>query len=82
MRKRFAAFPARHLTDHARVAARSDVVQANKAFATTADAAHTLSFFAFRTGESFLKAGLLEQADAAFAQATRCANPFAAGVRC
>ena len=58
--------------------ARSDIAHANKALATGVDAAHTLAYFAFKTGEALYKTGQLEQASAAFVQATRCANPTTA----
>jgi hypothetical protein len=53
-------------------------VHANKALATGGDAAHALAYFALKTGEALYKTGQLEQADAAFMQATRCANPSTA----
>ena len=45
---------------------------------TGGDAAHTLAYFAFKTGEALYKTGQLERADAAFVQATRCAHQAAA----
>ena len=45
-------------------------MHANKAFATSADAAHTLAYFAVKTGETFYKAVVLDHAEAAFEQAT------------
>lgn len=56
------------------VAARSDIAHANTALATGSDAAHTLAYFALKTGEALYKTGQLERADAAFVQATRCAK--------
>jgi hypothetical protein len=37
-----------------------------------------MAYFAAKTGEAFYKAGHLEQAEAAFEQATRCADPWRA----
>lgn len=61
--------------------ARSGIVHANPTLATGGDAMHTLAYFAFKTGEALYKTGQLEQASAAFAQATRCANLTSAKVQ-